>query len=224
MEKSQPISNIIVTGDVTVDWNIVLVEQVDEMGEIWNPEDKTRACPQRGGSALLADLIEKITVDLQKERQVATRLFQTGAASQPGSPIDPAYNHAYAVWDRFPLEKNDRKNKAWRVKQYMGLDRASTEAGSTALSWRLTQNDPDAAAVVVLDDANLGFRDNPELWPTCIRTPQNHKRPWVVLKTARPVAHGKLWDHLVKHFADHLITIVSVNDQRSKEDQISRKL
>ncbi len=224
MEKAESIFNVVVTGDVTVDWNVALVKQVDEMGEIWNPEDITRAYPQRGGAALLADLIGKIAAQIQSDKQLTTQLFQTGAEIQPGSPIDPAYNHAYALWDQFPAEKTDKRNKAWRVKQFMGLDRTTADPNSAAQAWRFTQNDPENAAMVVLDDANLGFRDHPELWPKSIREPQNHHRPWVVLKMARPVAHGRLWDHLVKHFADRLIALVSVNDLRSKEVQISREL
>lgn len=215
---------IIVTGDVTIDWHIVLIEQTDEMGEVWNPDDKTRGFPQRGGAALLADVIESIISDSKGKQHSPIQLFQTGALQQPTSPVDPAYHHAYAIWDRLPAEKTGSKNKVWRVKQYLGLDRASGELPLQENDWRKVQNEPSSADVVVLDDANLGFRDNPELWPACIRGPQNHHRPWVILKMARPVAQGKLWDHLVKNFADKLITVVSVNDLRSKEVQISREL
>lgn len=216
--------NLIVTGDVTIDWNIALVNQSDESGDIWSPEDETRACPQRGGAALLADLIEHAASKIESTGQPGVRLFQTGAPCAVFTPTDPACHHSYAMWERFPAEKTGSKKKVWRARRLLGLDRAVYQAGSPQAAWRAVQNDPPSADLVVLDDANLGFRDAPDLWPACIRNPQPGNRPWVVLKMARPVAQGALWEHISRHFADRLITIVSVNDLRSKEVQISREL
>lgn len=224
MTKNQTPLNVIVTGDITVDWNILLINQSDETGEIWNPDDITRACPQRGGAALLADLVTELCARLNEKNALSTKIFQTGAVIKPDSPVDPQYHHSYALWDKYPADKSKKEKAIWRVRQFMGLDRAEREANAPPHTWQMVKKDPAEAQVVVLDDANLGFRTSPELWPACIRNPQNHQRPWVVLKMARPVAQGKLWDHLVKHFADRLITIVSVNDLRSKEVQISREL
>lgn len=224
MSKDQTPINVIVTGDITVDWNILLVNQSDETGEIWNPDDITRACPQRGGAALLADLVTELCSRLKQSNAIPAQIYQTSAVIKPNSPVDPQYHHSYSVWDKYPQDKSKKEKAIWRVRQFMGLDRAAREPSAPPPAWQMVKKDPASAQVVVLDDANLGFRNSPELWPACIRSPQNHQRPWVVLKMARPVAQGKLWDHLVKNFADKLITIVSVNDLRSKEVQISREL
>ena len=78
------------------------------------------------------------------------------------------------------------------------------------------------AEIVVLDDAALGFRDHSSSWPVSITNPQ--PTTWVVLKCARPVVRGALWEHLTRHFAERLIVIMAVEDLRDSEVQISNQL
>ena len=52
-EKSKKV--VVVTGDLTIDWNIARLRGADTGGLSWNPDDRTRACAQRGGAALLGD-------------------------------------------------------------------------------------------------------------------------------------------------------------------------
>ena len=77
--------------------------------------------------------------------------------------------------------------------------------------------------MIVLDDANLGFRNRPELWPIALNA-RGKKRPWILLKMARPLAQGLLWEHLHRHFSDRLIVVATVDDLRLSEVQISREL
>jgi hypothetical protein len=76
-------------------------------------------------------------------------------------------------------------------------------------------------ALLVIDDAGLGFRDHPEIWPRVLKS--NKEKPWIILKMAHPVVRGDLWEHLVENHADRLITILTVNDLRRSEVQISRE-
>ena len=50
------------------------------------------------------------------------------------------------------------------------------------------------------------------------------RRPWILLKMSRPVAHGPLWEHLHRHFAERLIVVTTIDDLRQTEVQISREL
>ena len=83
-----------------------------------------------------------------------------------------------------------------------GLDAgtvAGTKAGGAAAG---AADGPSAADVVILDDADLGFRAAPGLWPAALRvagkaatgaaTPKESARPWVILKMTCPVASGDL--------------------------------
>ena len=87
---------------------------------------------------------------------------------------------------------------------------------------QLVLDDGGEAGLVVLDDADLGFREQPELWPRAITA--EGQRPWIILKMARPVAQGKLWEHLHQRCSDRLIVLMTVNDLRLTEVQISREL
>ena len=53
---------------------------------------------------------------------------------------------------------------------------------------------------------------------------EDEKRPWILLKMARPLAQGPLWEHLHQNFSDRLIVVATVDDLRLSEVQISREL
>ncbi|MEK6409098.1 MAG: RyR domain-containing protein [Acidobacteriota bacterium] len=216
---------VVVTGDVTMDWNLARTRRSDSGGDAWNADDCTRAYWQRGGAALLADLIEAVAGELRLSGQADYSLREMGAPRDQALPGDPRFHHSYAMWSLFDYDvKSSRdKNKppqAWRVGEFLGLDRCTTDAG--AAEWKRVQDDTPEAEIVVLDDADLGFRDHPELWPRTLAS--ENAQPWILLKMARPVAQGELWDHLHKHHAGRLIVVMSVNDLRLTEVQISREL
>ncbi len=217
---------VVVTGDVTMDWNLARTRRSDSGGAAWNADDCTRAYWQRGGAALLADLIEAVADELRAAGQADYSLREMGAPRHQALPGDPRFHHSYAMWSLFDYDvKTSRdKNKppqTWRVGEFLGLDRCAAD-GPSAAEWKHVQDDSSEAGILVLDDADLGFRDHPELWPKALASEEHH--PWIMLKMARPVAQGRLWDHLHKHRADRLIVVMSVNDLRLTEVQISREL
>lgn len=85
MSNAQKIA--IVTGDVTMDWNLARTQRARDGAANWTREDCTRACWQRGGAAMLADLIETVAADLSQTGKDAWEI------RQPTSPNDPAQVH-----------------------------------------------------------------------------------------------------------------------------------
>ena len=83
-------------------------------------------------------------------------------------------------------------------------------------------DDTPEADLVVLDDAALGFRDQPDLWPKSITAKE--REAWIVLKMAQPVAQGGLWDHLQEWFTRRLVVVMTINDLPLSEVQISQGL
>lgn len=209
---------VVVTGDVTIDWHIARWRRLKEGTPAWNPEEWTRACWQRGGAALLADLIEAVAEQLRRNGHGDLSIRKTGAPDDPVPPGDRRFHHSYALWSLF----NDQGKSVWRVEQYLGLDRSSANATSEAEEWQLVVNDTPEADLVVLDDANLGFRDHPDLWPQALTA--EGRQPWILLKMAQPVAEGRLWDHLLEEFADRLVVVMPINDLRLTAVQISQGL
>jgi hypothetical protein len=106
------------------------------------------------------------------------------------------------------------------VKEYLGITQATQRVPVILDS---DTPDPD---IIVLDDANMGFRGDRAQWPQAISNPpaDNAHRPWIVVKVAKPLVQGELWTELYEKWADRLIVILSVKDLRLSEVQISSEL
>jgi hypothetical protein len=171
------------------------------------------------GAAMVADLIEAVVASLEATGSADYVVHQMNAPRKETRFVDRQYDDSYAMWSLFPHSSDSREKSVWRVAEFLGLDRSTDGA---AAAWKhVVEDDPDAR-VVVLDDAGLGFRSQRELWPKAIVTAG--KRPWIVLKMARPVARGDLWEHLHRNHVERLIVVMTVNDLRLTEVQISREL
>jgi len=94
---------------------------------------------------------------------------------------------------------------------------------STSASAYAHKESPKNAWGVVLDDANLGIRDQQKAWPESIKYPSSETE-WVVVKIAHPVAQGPLWEQIITHFADKLLVVVSVSDLRKANMHIGYEL
>jgi len=220
-------NTVVVSGDFTLDWNLARSPGLEAQIGVWEPAVCSRLRWQRGGAALLADLIEGIAGQM-RERTVF-RICQPDTPRRIGppedahiGPEDTRYHHSYATWMPFPFaaEGSEKEDDAWRVAEFLGISRRlSTD---TPAKWARVVNDSSSARLVVLDDADLGFRSKRELWPASLTAPGSH--PWVLVKMSRPVAQGELWSHLCAHHAERLIVVMTVNDLRLTEVQISRGL
>ncbi len=211
----------IVTGDVTIDWNIARVRRTDGMAQTWTADEVTAAFCQPGGAAMLADLITAVAKNLRQSRQVNFEVRQIGLPRGRVTPGDNRFHHSYAMWAPFKLdERKPGSDKVWRVQEFSGLHPAHTNVASSD-RWRKVVDDPKDADLIIIDDANLGFREHPEYWPQALNS--STARPWILVKMAKPVAQGKLWDHLLKNHAERLMVVMTVGDLRSSQVQISRQ-
>jgi hypothetical protein len=200
----------VVIGDVTMDWNLATIDR-----SLGGADDTTQAHWQAGGTALLGALIEAVAAPLQ---------FTVHHVGQAVEEQDKRFRHAYAVWSRFPYARGSKEPHVWRVEEFLGLDRRDPAAGVEAVAdWKQAHEDLAEADLVVLDDAALEFREDDRLWPKALEATEPGE-PWVLLKMARPVADGKLWDHLVATCPSRLIAVMTINDLRLSEVRISREL
>ena len=107
---------IVVTGDFTIDWNIARIRRDDISGNSWNPNDRTRACWQRGGAALLGDLIETMAADLKGKKLGEFTVNKISDMPESACPADERFHHSYAQWSLFNYkEKEGPEPRAWRV-------------------------------------------------------------------------------------------------------------
>ena len=209
---------VFVTGDVTIDWNIARSRSL-QGSTGWNGEQCTRAYWETGGAALLGRLAAEIAKGLASNGITCDVITPKVNLSEPN---DPRFHHSYAMWQlsKFGAQPQfSREKPAWRVDEFLGIDRArlplSEKVGANA-------EDASTADVVVITDANLGFRDQERLWP---KLRSSHKKPrWIVVKMSQPIAQGALWQKLQPDFADRIIVVTTVNELRLSEVQISREL
>ena len=195
-----PAPTVVVDGDVTVDWS--LARRSREGGAPGLAE--VRANWHLGRAALLAELVERVAGS--SGRQIA--LVRPPAAGTCRPDAAGAYQ-SWTLWS--PGGRDD----GWWVERQLGVTRAPDSAPGT----RPATCDAD---LVVLDDAGLGFRDQPDRWPAAVAADQ--AGPWLLVKTGAPVASGPLWQHLSARHNDRVVAVVSAQDLRRSRVQISRGL
>jgi len=209
---------IVVAGDVTVDWNLARTQD-GAGGLAWSGLACMRAVCQPGGAAMLAELVKTVARVESLGRQQEFTVRHPAIDWSKVLPTDPNFHHSYALWSSY-LEKNkDLEKTIWRVKEFLGLDHCAPPPQG-ALTGGAADDPP--ADLVILDDANLGFRSRPRLWPRALE--QKTPAPWIIVKMANPVAQGQLWEKLYQHHADRLIVVIPVNELRLTEVQVSRDL
>jgi hypothetical protein len=207
------IKKMIVAGDVMIDW-LQACQGTRKFSRNWDQTNSARLFQQRGGAAQVADLINAIfsTQTLSSDWEPVNtsslpEIFQSG---------DPNYHHSYSLWTPFPFGQKpplDREKSAWRIENFLGVQRSETKGKPIGLNSERTD-------LIVLDDSNLGFRDQPEIWQSALSAHTG----WVVVKMAQPVTQGALWETLINHHADKLIVVTTAQDLRKTAIQISHKI
>jgi len=221
--KSKPnIRTIVVAGDVTVDWNIARARA--HLGElttyqyIWGSDIATRACSQSGGAALLKELLNALCESKTSSSKYSSEVVGPTISQEAlTNPSCGQFTRSYSIWSAYPQRFGER-GMVWRAAEFWGTDHAS-EANPNPVPKELSKD----SWGLVLDDADLGFRDQHEAWPESVKNPSS-KTAWVLAKVAHPVAQGPLWEHLIAYFADKLVVVVSVSDLRKANMHIGYEL
>jgi len=253
----------VVTGDVTMDWNLVSNSHTKNPYEYenWSPGDTAWLRCHRGGAALLADVTNAIAIALTKRRSIGAEKIEVLKVDAPGrtyvnapchnlNPANPEWNHSFASWTSYSRDKEinhalwgnyNEHPLVYRCDRSMGFERHDkdiycgvkvwNEPWSESLLRRIVWEkdfDQTNANLIILDDADYGFRDNTKYWPEVIK-PENcpsqvNKKvyedywndKWIVLKLGGPkIVEGLLWDHLLKNCPHRMIVVLNIDDLRT---------
>jgi hypothetical protein len=212
------VNKVIISGDVTLDW-MQAYQGTRKVSQNWRLAEGARLYQQPGGACQLGDLITALLPTLSTDP--GWELIQTTPLPEIFQPGEPTINQVYTLWAPFPYGSKpplDQEKPAWRIEHFLGLERAQAMP---------LQNDqdqkaagPDQADLIVLDDSNLGFREQMRDWPPALA---NHSG-WVVLKMSQPVAQGTLWTKLISQHAEKLIVITTAQDLRTTAIKISQRI
>jgi hypothetical protein len=209
---------ILVSGDLTLDW-MQACQGSRKVAQNWRLAEGAHLYQQWGGSAQLQELIIHLLPSLDNN----LIWEMPHSTSLPGSvkPGYPSVNHVYTLWAPFPFGSKpplNREQTSWRIEHFLGLERAHCQ--QVEKDKDLTGADFDRADIIVLDDSNLGFRDQAHSWPDALA---DHTA-WVVVKMAQPVAQGDLWNKLINQQAEKLVVITTAHDLRTTAIKISQKI
>lgn len=221
--------SIVIAGDVTMDCNIALSQEKIGNEQNWNTSKLASVNWQRGSVLMLTDLIRTLVKQagfLKEGENIKDKVIcRQDSLNRSGKNSDCFY----AKWSLFDFEarKSDKsQEKVWRVEEFLGYQQLDKmhPTSSTEKEIEKPIQDNEEAEIVILDDANLGFRnqENPENWTRTLLNKK--KRPWVLIKMCGPVAQGNLWNYLHNNHAEKLIAVLTIDDLRLTDVQISREL
>lgn len=213
MSEQHRRNNVVVAGDVTIDWNIARVQRTDRPSYVWSLDNLTHAFCQIGGAALLVDLVEAVASVLSQSKRPSFEVRKLSTPEGQVTPDDKRFHHAYALWTPFRMDERElvRGKKVWRVSEFLGINRGLTSA-ATSNDYKKVANDSEESALIILDDADLGFRDRPECWPKGLSS--RTTKPWILLKMAPVLATGNLWNDLKTNHPERILALINANDLR----------
>ena len=207
--------NIIVTGDISMDWNIVCANPPSQRISSWSSQRRAYTHLQHGGALMLAAILERLAEYPGALPSKNIRISKPTIPEGKVTPSDLHYNHSYSLWSKF----QSGSNRAWRVKEYLGFDRSSVLSSIYSSS---NFTGADTPNMVIINDANLGFRDNPDYWQDILAKIDDSTK--IIYKMHRPLGTGPLFDQLMAEHACKTMILITVDDLRQAEAQISQGL
>jgi hypothetical protein len=210
-DKSQPLQ-VIVSGDTVVDWNIAEGDPHSSRG--WTASKASGIWSAPGGAGLLAALIRAMPPFQPDSPGAGMEVFAPHIPAQDLRPEAPRYHHAYHLLAEYGGEAGLGR---WRAARFLGFDLRKLVDPPHPL-----EHEPSDPALILLDDANLGFRNREGAWPKSLSG--GGGSPAILLKQAAPVAQGALWERLVGDFSEGLTIVTTIDDLRRSAVQISRQI
>ncbi len=211
-------ATIRVVGDVTVDWAILAPTASAPAlyaSYRWDQPPTVQMSPMAGSAAFIADLLHAYVASQGPESGVLPRVCGPNLPPEAFSnPAEPRVTRSYGIWEQFP-ERIGNPTPVWRMRQFLGLQLATAELAD--------DNATDVAVdCLVIDDANLGFRDDSRRWSALL---DGGARPGqIIAKLSTPLGVGPLWEHLTDGFADQMTVYCSVGDLRKEYASIGQPL
>lgn len=206
---------VVVAGDVTVDWMIARSHTKlsrPTYSDTWGGASRrelagARVVAHAGGAALIADILRHSAPEsAAPDAKIASPDVSVEDIRRSDSQ---RFIRSYSVWDSFPARVKSDDTRSWRVEEFWGID-DQTDAKPEPLGISEDIPRPD---LLVLDDSNLGFRNDETSWPVALSDAATTV-PWVVTKMVHPFCEGKLWDHLRREFSERLVVVISPSDIR----------
>jgi hypothetical protein len=202
---------IVIRGDVVIDW--IIAENPSARSDSWTQDKHASISRARGGALLLADLLQAWFRDANAASLNSAKIDAVQIDLEQIAPGDTRHHHAYNLLAPYPTKAGE----TWRVSRFLGFERKSTPEPAY-----VPGKASSGSRLLVLDDANLGFREEREAWLPLLENAGNES--WILIKQTAPLAQGDLWDEVMRNHAEHTIVLTTIEDLRRSEVQISRQI
>lgn len=208
--------NILISGDYVIDHHLLKGNKIDASG---TDGIGTSLTTTYGGAKLAFNLMEKfvakINNDPARDKEKSPFLCAWPYIEMPPLGSTQGTHHdSYLRWI-ITEEKKEGKELSCKIGEKLGFgSHADADENWFKCDKQLIGN---GFNTVVIDEAGLGYRNNPKAWPDFAKAGK------IVLKTAYPLCEGALWDKLLDH-KQKLITIVKLNHLKQYEIKVSNDI
>ncbi len=201
------LSSVLVCGDATVDWLLAIdspaPEWIASYRDSWGAGDRLAAFPRGGGCIQLAELLGA-SAGLENQHHVA--LAADVSDDEIRDPAEGRLTKSYSVWAPFPRAIGHHDATAWRVREFRGNDEPP--------ELRAEVPESDAAGVVVIDDANLGFRQSAIKNREWLQGLRDTGASVIVKRVSPLIGDDALWAELIANEHCAVTALVSIGDLR----------
>jgi hypothetical protein len=205
--KMQKIKKILVTGDFIIDHHIFKGNRFEQTNSY---KKNLSIIKKKGGAFLTYELIRQTTSSDDIE---VTFDLDTTELTESESGF-PSYQ-SYLNWDIVEYEKEDKTGKLILFEEYLGFgEKTQTAQRLDYKKLNITKGKND---IIIIDEANLGFRDVEDLWKI-------DRNSIVIYKTSYPIYTGKLFQTLVANAGENLFTVVTLENLRRIDIKVSQNI
>lgn len=201
------LSKILVTGDFIVDHHILTGNRFENKTLY---KKNISIVKKTGGAYLTYELILQSTSKENIDVSFDLDINKLIAAE----PEYPAYQ-SYLNWNIDEFEKEGKKMKSIVFKEYLGFGEKIPD--TAGFEYQRNKNAEDRNDIIIIDEANLGFRDKENLWTT-------GQNSTVIYKTSYPICTGKLFQTLVSNCGKNFFTVVTLENLRRYNIKVSRNI
>jgi hypothetical protein len=208
--------NILVTGDYVIDHHLLQGNKSDSS----DSESKgTTSIATYGGARLTFELTEKIVTKLMNELPDREPTVTTGWPYAGMPPLTAPGGSRHESWLRWIVTRQQEKGEtktSCRLIEKLGF---GGSGGPDDEEWfRIDRSVLKMKFhTVVIDEADLGFRDRRDAWP------EFKEAVTIILKASYPLCEGLLWDELM-NYRQKLITIVKLKHLKHYEIKVSNDI
>ena len=208
--------NVLITGDVCQDVYIATTHN-SQYHNLWRTGHEWATINHGPGCAALLYLM----LDTVRKYSNGFDIY----AYLPSEAQKESWTQSLNLFKKFKKNPKDKTESVWRIADFLGQQYG--ESGDCAWwdknTLSASANPAPSCDIVVIDEKNLGFRDNEKAHSTLEKHFTDARL--IVYRMARPLCKGKLWEKMSQNkYTGKLIVVFTVSDLRFADVKVGQSL